>query len=259
MKKVLRAALALMLGQALFAGAADPAKLRIGVEGAYPPFSVVAPDGSLKGFDIDIAKALCTQMNVECSLVQQDFDGLIPALQARKFDAIIASMSITEERKNAVGFSERYYNSPNRLVARKGANIALTPAGLKGKRIGVQRSTINDRYATDNFKAAQIVRYGRQDEVYLDLAAGRIDIMMADSVATNIGFLKTPAGRDFEFFGPLYTDPKYFGYGAGVAVRKSDPELRDRFSAAIRAIRANGIYKKLQDQYFDFDIYGTSP
>jgi arginine/ornithine transport system substrate-binding protein len=259
MKKVLRAALALVLGQALFAGAADPAKLRIGVEGAYPPFSVVAPDGSLKGFDIDIAKALCTQMNVECSLVQQDFDGLIPALQARKFDAIIASMSITEERKNAVGFSERYYNSPNRLVARKGANIALTPAGLKGKRIGVQRSTINDRYATDNFKAAQIVRYGRQDEVYLDLAAGRIDIMMADSVATNIGFLKTPAGRDFEFFGPLYTDPKYFGYGAGVAVRKSDPELRDRFSAAIRAIRANGIYKKLQDQYFDFDIYGTSP
>ena len=259
MRRVLRAVLLLVLGQALFAGAAETSKIRIGVEGAYPPFSVVAPDGSLKGFDIDIAKALCAQMQIECSLVQQDFDGLIPALQARKFDAIIASMSITEERKNSVGFSERYYNSPNRLIARKGANISLTPAGLKGKRIGVQRSTINDRYCTDNFKAAQIVRYGKQDEAYLDLAAGRTDMVMVDAVAATFGFLKTPAGKDFEFIGPVYTDPKYFGYGAGVAVRKNDPELRDRFSEAIKAIRANGIYKKLQDQYFDFDIYGSAP
>lgn len=259
MRRILRAALLFMFGQAMLASAADIAKIRIGVEGAYPPFSVVAPDGSLKGFDIDIAKALCTQMKVECSLVQQDFDGMIPALQARKFDAIIASMSITDERRKSVGFSDRYYNSPNRLIARKGANIALTPAGLKGKRIGVQRSTINDRYVTDNFKAAQIVRYGKQDEVYLDLGAGRIDLVMVDAVAARYGFLKTPQGKDFEFTGPLFEDPKYFGYGAGVAVRKDDTALADRFSAAIKAIRANGTYKKLQDQYFDFDIYGTAP
>jgi arginine/ornithine transport system substrate-binding protein len=259
MRRILHAALLLLLGQALIAGATEPDKIRIGVEGAYPPFSVVAPDGSLKGFDIDIAKALCTQMQVECSLVQQDFDGMIPALQARKIDAIIASMSITDERRKSVGFSERYYNSPNRLIARKGANLALTPEGLKGKRIGVQRSTINDRYVTDKFRTAKIVRYGKQDEAYLDLAAGRIDLIMVDGVAATYGLLKTPAGKDFEFTGPEYTDPKYFGYGAGVAVRKNDTELRDRFSAAIKAIRANGIYKKLQDQYFDFDIYGTSP
>jgi arginine/ornithine transport system substrate-binding protein len=259
MRRILHAALLLLLGQALITGATEPYKIRIGVEGAYPPFSVVAPDGSLKGFDIDIAKALCTQMQVECSLVQQDFDGMIPALQARKIDAIIASMSITDERRKSVGFSERYYNSPNRLIARKGANLALTPEGLKGKRIGVQRSTINDRYVTDKFRTAKIVRYGKQDEAYLDLAAGRIDLIMVDGVAATYGLLKTPAGKDFEFTGPEYTDPKYFGYGAGVAVRKNDTELRDRFSAAIKAIRANGIYKKLQDQYFDFDIYGTSP
>jgi arginine/ornithine transport system substrate-binding protein len=220
---------------------------------------VVAPDGSLKGFDIDIAKALCAQMMVECSLVQQDFDGLIPALQARKFDAIIASMSITEERKKSVAFSDKYYNSPSRLVVKKGAVIALTPTGLKGKRIGVQRSTIHDRYATDNFKAAQIVRYGKQDEAYLDLGAGRVDLLMVDSVAASSGFLKTPAGRNFEFTGPVYDDPKYFGVGAGVAVRKGDTELVNRFNAAIKAIRANGTYKKLQDLYFDFDIYGAKP
>jgi len=258
MRRILHAAWLLLLAQAVGAGAAE-SNIRIGVEGAYPPFSVVAPDGSLKGFDIDIAKALCAQMEIECSLVQQDFDGLIPALQARKFDAIIASMSITDERKNSVAFSDRYYNSPNRLVAKKGAAIELTPAGLKGKRIGVQRSTINDRYVTDKFRTAKIIRYGRQDEVYLDLAAGRLDLVMVDGVSAAYGFMKTAVGKDFEFIGPPYTDPKYFGYGAGVAVRKNDPGLRDRFSAAIKAIRANGTYKKLQDQYFDFDIYGNSP
>jgi arginine/ornithine transport system substrate-binding protein len=259
MRRILRAVLLLLLGQALTCGAAEPTKIRIGVEGAYPPFSVVAPDGSLKGFDIDIAKALCAQMNVECSLVQQDFDGMIPALQARKFDAIIASMSITDERKKSVAFSDKYYNSPSRLVVKKGTVIPLTPAGLKGKRIGVQRSTIHDRYATDHFKAAQIVRYGKQDEAFLDLGAGRVDMLMVDSVAASSGFLKTAAGKNFEFMGPVYDDPKYFGYGAGVAVRKTDTELVGRLNAAIKAIRANGTYKKLQDQYFDFDIYGAAP
>jgi arginine/ornithine transport system substrate-binding protein len=259
MKELLRAALIALAACILPAGAADPVKLRVGVEGAYPPFSQVAPDGSLKGFDIDIAKALCVQMEAECSLVQQDFDGMIPALQSRKFDMIVASMSITEERKKSVAFSDKYYKTPNRLVARKGANLTVTPAGLKGRKIGVQRATVNDRYATDVFKGASIVRYGKQDEAFLDLASGRLDLVMVDAVAATAGFLRMPQGKDFEFVGPAFVDPKYFGDGVGVAMRKGDTALQGKVNAAIKAIRANGTYQRLQDTYFDFDIYGKTP
>jgi arginine/ornithine transport system substrate-binding protein len=238
--------------------AADWSKLRIGVEGAYPPFSEVGPDGKIKGFDIDIANALCAQMKAQCTLVQQDFDGMIPALQARKIDAVIASMSITPERQQSVNFSDKYYSTPARLVAKSGSKLQTTPEGLKGKKIGVQRSTIHDRYATDMFKGAEIVRYTKQDEVFLDLAAGRVDATLVDSVAADVGFLKTPAGKGFAFVGPTYTDVKYFGIGAGVAIRKSDTDLQARFNEALKAIRANGTYKKIEAKYFDFDVYGDS-
>ena len=251
-------ALALTTAACAPAFAADWSKLRIGVEGAYPPFSEVGPDGKLKGFDIDIANALCTQMKAQCTLVQQDFDGMIPALQARKFDAIIASMSITPERQQAVNFSDKYYSTPARLVAKSGSKLQTTPEGLKGRKIGVQRSTIHDRYATDMFKGAEIVRYTKQDEVFLDLAAGRIDATLVDSVAADVGFLKTPAGKGFGFVGPTYTDVKYFGIGAGVAIRKSDTDLQAKFNEALKAIRANGTYKKIEAKYFDFDVYGDA-
>jgi len=237
-------------------GATDLSKLRVGVEGAYPPFSSVGPDGQIKGFDIDIAKALCSEMKAQCTLVQQDFDGMIPSLQARKIDMIVASMSITPERLKVVDFSEKYYSTPNRLIAKAGAAIDGSPGSFKGKKIGVQRTTINDRYATAKFSGATIVRYGKQDEIYLDLASGRIDATLVDAIAGNEGFVKTPAGKGFAFTGPDYTDPEFFGKGAGVALRKGDTELRDKLNAAIKAIRANGSYKKIQDQYFDFDVYG---
>lgn len=265
LRRLLHACLpAALLGAALglAAGpshAADWSKVRIGVEGAYPPFSEVGPDGKIKGFDIDIAFALCAQMKAQCTLVQQDFDGMIPALQARKIDAVIASMSITPERQQVVNFSDKYYSTPARIVAKTSAKLQITPEGLKGKKIGVQRSTIHDRFATDMFKTAEIVRYTKQDEVFLDLAAGRLDATLADSVAADYGFLKTPAGKDFGFVGPSYTEPKYFGIGAGVAVRKSDTDLQAKFNEALKAIRANGTYKKIEAKYFNFDVYGDAP
>jgi arginine/ornithine transport system substrate-binding protein len=234
-------------------------KLRIGVEGAYPPFSEIDPSGKLKGFDIDITNALCVQMKRDCELVQLAFDGMIPALQSRKIDAVIASMSITDERRKAVEFSNKYYRTPARFVVKAGSKIELTPAGLKGKRIGVQRSTTHDRYIADVYKDAQIVRYTKQDEVFLDLASGRLDAAFLDSIAADIGFLKKPAGKGFAFAGPEIEDRKYFGDGAGVALRKADTALRDEFNAAIAALRSNGTYKTIQDRYFDFDVYGSPP
>ena len=248
--------LACAAASSTFAQAPDWKTIRIAVEGAYPPFSEIGPDGQIKGFDIDIANALCAKMNATCELVQQEFDGMIPALQARKFDAVIASMSITEERKRSVAFSDKYYSTPARLLAKKGAGLVPTVAGLKGKRIGVQRSTIHDRFATDTYKDSEVVRYAGQDQVYLDLAAGRIDASLEDEVAAQVGFLKTPAGKDFAFFGPEYNDPKYFGVGAGVAMRKGDTDLLAKFNQAIKDIRADGTYQKIEKRYFDFDVYG---
>ncbi len=239
------------------AGAKEWKEVKIGVEGAYPPFSLVDKDGKLQGFDIDITYALCDAMKVKCTLVKQDFDGLIPSLLAKKIDAIIASMSITEERKQKVDFTHKYYNSPAKFVRKKGSGMEITKAGLKGKTVGVQQSTVHDTYLTDNYgDVVSIKRYGTLDDAYLDLAAGRLDLLLADSVAVKDGLLDKPAGKDFEFVGPDLTDPKWFGEGIGIAVRKQDTELREKFNKAIDAIRANGTYKKIQDKYFNFDIYG---
>jgi len=230
-------------------------KIRIGVEGAYPPFSEVGPDGKLKGFEIDLAMAYCAEMKAECVLVQQDFDGLIPALQAKKIDAIIASMSITDERKKAIAFSKPYYNTPARFAAKADAKLDISAAGLKGKKIGVQRATIHEKFAAETFKQSEIVRYATQDQVFLDLKSGRIDTTVADLVAIDQGFIKTPAGKGFAFVGPSFTDVKYFGTGSGVGMRKADEKtLGKKFNDAVAATQANGTFKKLNDKYFEYDL-----
>lgn len=232
-------------------------KLRIGTEGAYPPFNEVGPDGKLKGFDVDVAMALCAKIGAECELVQQDWDGIIPALLAKKYDAIVASMSITEERKKRVDFTNKYYQTPARFVRKKGSRIEITKDGIKGKKVGVQRATIHDNYLTDNYgDAVEIVRYGSQDEANLDMLAGRVDLLLADSIALLEGFLKTDKGKDFEFVGPELRDKRWFGEGAGIAVRKEDTDLKEALNKAIAAIRADGTYDKIAKKYFDFDIYG---
>jgi arginine/ornithine transport system substrate-binding protein len=237
--------------------AKDWKKIRIGVEGAYPPFSFVTPSGELDGFDIDIAKALGKAANAEIEMIAQDWDGIIPALLARKYDCIIASMAITEERLKKVGFTNKYYFTPAKFVAKKGSIKEFSDAAIKGKSIGVQRATINDRYLSDNYgNNIAIKRYGTQDEVYLDIVAGRIDLFLADSVAASEGFLKKPEGKNFEFVGPDLADPKWFGDGVGIAVRKQDKDLVNILNAAIKKIRADGTYKKIQDKYFDFNVYG---
>lgn len=237
--------------------AEDWKKVRIGVEGAYPPFSYVEPSGELAGFDIDIAKALGKAMGAEITLVAQDWDGIIPALLAKKYDAIIASMSITEERKKKVAFSNKYYNTPAKFVCKKGTIDSFSREAIKGKSVGVQRATIHDKYLTDNYgKDVKVKRYGTQDEAYLDIVAGRIDMLLADSIALSDGFLKKEEGKDYQFIGPDLSDPKWFGNGAGIAIRKEDKDLAALFNKAIDTIRADGTYKAIQDKYFDFNVYG---
>ena len=257
MKKLIALALMAMMIMGTSVSANEWDKIRIGVEGAYPPFSSVEKDGTLVGFDIDIAMALCEEIGAECVLVPQDWDGIIPALLARKYDAIIASMSITEERKKKVAFSDKYYNSPAKFARKKGSGFTVSKEGLKGKTVGVQRATTHDSFITGEYgDSVKIKRYGTQDEAYLDAIAGRVDLLLADAIAMDDGFLKTDKGKGWEFVGPGYSDPKYFGVGAGIAVRKSDGELAKLFSLAIKVIRSNGVYHMINGKYFQTnDIY----
>lgn len=242
---------------ALFAGSAmAEEKLIIGTEGAYPPFNTLEADGTLTGFDVDIAKALCDEMKVTCEFVTQDWDGIIPALEAKKFDAIIASMSITEERKQKVAFSKKYYNTPPAIAVPKDSAItAATPEALKGKLLGAQSSTTHANYAESHMKDAELKLYPTADEYKLDISSGRIDAVIDDVVVLS-EWVKSDAGACCKILGTLPLDPVINGEGAGIAVRKGEEALADRFTQAIAGIRASGKYQEINKKYFDFDVYG---
>ncbi|MAZ85781.1 MAG: amino acid ABC transporter [Rhizobiales bacterium] len=238
------------------AGAQDMKKVVIGTEGAYPPFNNLEADGTLTGFDIDIAKALCEEMKVECTFVTQDWDGIIPALQAGKFDAIIASMSITDERKEKVDFTNKYYNTPPAIAVPKDSDIAeATDAALSGKMLGAQSSTTHSNYAEAKLPSAELKLYPTTDEYKLDLESGRIDAVIDDVVVLS-EWVDSDAGACCKILGTLTPDPEINGPGAGIALRKGEDELRESFNKAIAALRENGKYKEINDKYFSFDVYG---
>ncbi len=235
-------------------GIAAAQEIRIATEGAYPPFNNLEADGTLTGFDIDIAKALCVEMKAECTFVTNDWDGIIPALQAKKFDAIIASMSITPERLQKVDFSKKYYNTPPAIAVPKDSPIKSVD-DLKGKSLGAQGSTTHSNYAEKHFPGSDLKMYPTADEYKLDIANGRIDAVIDDIVVLS-EWLKSDAGKCCKILTPLPVDVEINGNGAGVAVRKGDTALADKFTAAIAGIRANGKYQEINKKYFDFDVYG---
>ncbi len=232
-------------------------KLRMGTEGAYAPFNSIDKNGKLVGFDIEIGDALCKAMNQECEWVTADWDGIIPALLAKKFDTIVASMSITKERQEKIDFSGKYYTSPVKFAQPKGANIEITEKGLKGKIIGVQGGTVTENFVKGVFgKIAEVKAYGAQDEANLDFVSGRIDLLAADSFVL-YDFLATKDGSFAEATGPDFDDPKYTGEGIGIGIRKGEEALKKMLNKAIAQIRADGTYKKINDKYFPFDVFGA--
>ena len=230
--------------------------LRIGTEGAYPPFNNLTSDGQLVGFDIDIANALCDEMKVKCEFVTQDWDGIIPALLAGKFDAIIASMSITDERKKQVDFTNKYYNTPSAVAASKDTDIkGVTKEDLAGKSVGVATSTTHYNYAELTYTDSDIKGYPTSQDEQADLANGRIDTI-SDDISVIDEWLKTPEGQCCKIVGTITPVPEIHGPGAGIAISKGNTALVEKFNAAIDAIRANGKYKEINDKYFSFDVYG---
>ena len=251
-KSVLFAGL-LIASFAASAGAQEIKEIRIATEGAYPPFNFVDADGSLKGFDVDIANALCEEMKAKCTIVANDWDGMIPGLQSNKFDAVIASMSITEDRLKQVDFSNKYYSTPLAIVIPKDSPIKDTKTeNFKGKTIGAQGGTTQSIYAEDVLAkaGADIKLYPTNDEAVADLATGRLDAVISDKFPI-ADWAKT-TGKDCCI---MLEDVPGTQTETGIALKKGNDALKAQFNTAIDGIRKNGTYAKIMQKYFDFDIY----
>lgn len=242
-------ALALMLGSA-----PGLAQLRVGVFGQDPPFSFADENGELAGFDIDIANALCAEARFRCELVQTDWPALLPGLEERRLDLVVASVAITDERRARVLFTRAYYHTAMRFVARVGRFDDVGPAALAGKRIGVWRDTTMDGYLSAKYAGqAQIVRYSTQPGALLDLVLGRVDLVLGQQRSLERNFLDPEHGAGFAFAGPPIDDPAWFGHGNGVAVGRNNRGLRELFDRAIADIQVNGVFWRIERRWFGDD------
>jgi|TARA_B110000967_G_scaffold111696_1_gene114336 octopine/nopaline transport system substrate-binding protein len=266
--------LLITLSLSSFALAGDWSKIRIGTEGAYEPWNYTNAAGELVGAEIDLARDLCARMNADCEFVQQDWDGIIPALTNGKYDAIMAGMSITEERMKTISFSSAYMTEPARMSTVKGSplttlstaknlnldddsgatkgTIGTLNAALKGLRIGVTAATIHEDFANTHLSSAELKIYPTQDEMNLDLSAGRIDAALSD-IGTIEAYMGTPSGANVAFFGPNIFGG-LLGEGVGAGIRQEDSDLKAMFDKAIAEAAADGTIGRISTQYFGKDL-----
>ena len=252
---------------------ANAGSIKIGTEGAYPPWNSKDASGNLIGFEVELANALCEIMNHNCTIVEQDWDGMIPALTSKKFDAIMAGMSITDERKKTINFSQGYADEVASLAVMKGSSLENldTPEGinlsiggsevtnalktltgaLAGKTVCVQTATIHQNFLDSGDVGKVKVRtYKTQDEVNLDLASGRCDAALAAAVAFSDYAEKS--GKPVVLVGPTFSGGA-FGNGVGVGIRQDDTELLQAFNKAIDQARKNGDISRIATKWFGFD------
>jgi octopine/nopaline transport system substrate-binding protein len=281
MKAWMGCAAALVASLLLVSGASAQTKdwstIRIATEGAYKPWNFTDPSGKLIGFEIDLAEDLCKRMKAKCEIVAQAFDGVIPALNAGKFDAIMAGMNISDKRKEVIAFSQPYGRTPSTFAVLKSSPLAKLPeAGkvyslnadglaaaqkslndlkpmLKGKVIGVQTSTVQANFLEQYFKdVIEIRQYKTTEQHDLDLLAGRIDAVFG-SISYLKGVVEAPDNKDLMLAGPRYAGG-VLGFGVAVGLRKSDPELQAKFDAAVGAAIADGTVKTMSTKWFGFDV-----
>ncbi len=237
------------------------ADVRFGIMNeAYPPFFAKDASGKWQGWEIDLMDAVCAEMKEKCSIVELSWDGLIPALQTKKFDVIWSSMSNTEERQKVIDFTDKYYNTPSKLIGAKGEKPGAAAEDVKGKTIGIQVATIQSEYYKKYFAGvADEKTYQTLDEAFQDLAAGRIDYVFGDSLVLD-AFVKSDAGKDCcADMGNVADDKQILGLGVSGGLRKDDTELKAKLNAALAAVRASGKYDEITKKYFSFDIYGSKP
>jgi lysine/arginine/ornithine transport system substrate-binding protein len=230
--------------------------LRFGVEAAYPPFESKSPSGQLQGFDIDVGNAVCKKMNVKCVWVENAFDGLIPALQARKFDVINSAMNITGKRKQSIDFTPPVYIVPIVMVAKRDSKLLPDVKSLQGKRVGVLQGSSQEDFLKQHWANAgvSVVSYQDQDQVYSDLIAGRLDAGVQEAQTAQDGFLSKPEAHDYAIVGAPLSDPATLGEGTGLGLRKGDQALKTKVVAALDSLKKDGTLSELSQKYFKRDI-----
>lgn len=240
--------LTLLFSSQIFA--ALPSVVRFATEATYPPFEYVAASGEIQGFDIDLVKALCKKMQVQCTFSNQPWDSLIPSLKLGKFDAIIGALAITDARRQQVDFSQPYLPTSAIFVASQNSNYLTTPEGLQNKTIGVQHGTTYETYLQHNYPHSHIKAYSSAQDGLMDLQSGRIDAMLGDT-ALLLDWLKNhDSDHRFKQLGDQIVNPEQFGEGYGIAINKKNPELLRAFNQALAAIKQDGSYDLLVQQYF---------
>ncbi len=238
------------------ANAKDYKTLRIGMDASYAPFESVNQAGEIVGFEVDYAKAICAKIGATCTFQNQDWDGIIPSLLASKFDVIFSSMNITEARAKRVVFSDFYLATPPTWVGPAGSGpVDISPQALRGKTIGTQSSTIHANFLETFYKDSQIKLYPTQDEPNLDLASGRIDFVVGDTLVEK-DFIEKKGNGCCRLLSPIARVPAIHGPGVGAAFRPDDTELRDLFNKAIAELDADGTYNAIQAKYFTINIRG---
>ncbi|WP_339800168.1 transporter substrate-binding domain-containing protein [uncultured Marinobacter sp.] len=239
-------ALAMLAGTAQ---AREWTEIRIAFDVPYEPFEYRDEDGNLTGFEVELAEAMCQQLEVTCELVIQDWDGMIPGLLARRFDAIMSSMSITPDRAERVLFSEPYYNTPGGWFGPESFTADVTDkSAMEGKIVGVQRGTTMDSYVTEELgRIVTVKRYTTADDMVLDLEGQRLDVVFVDYPVGEQTVLTKPGFREVG-------EPVKLGEGVGVAMRKRDTALADMVNGALRTLKEDGTYDTIMKKYFEYDI-----
>jgi len=263
MKKLL-ALMAAVLAVSVW-GPSSPASadtLRVGMECTYAPFNFRNADGELDGYDVDVAKGVAGIIGADLAFVCQKWDGMIPALLANKFDLIVASMSITEERLEKIDFSQPYRISVGRLVGRKNANLNLfdeagkpIAANFAGLKVGLDRASTYANWFEAKLPDADVIYYDSSEAMYLDLVNGRTDIIMTNPMKAYLRFLSKEDGAGFEFVSPAIDERQYFGVGVGIGLRKGNDELKARLNNALKTLTEDGSLEKFALKYFPFAIH----
>ncbi|VEJ45069.1 transporter substrate-binding domain-containing protein [Bartonella vinsonii] len=246
-------AVALIVSTILFSPSANAQTLKIANEGSYPPFSYIDSNNKLQGFDIDISYALCQKMNVKCILITQDFEGMIPGLLAKKYDAIIASLALTQERLQKIDFTDPYYNTELAIIVSKDSEIKeISTEAFKGKNLGVQSNTTQAAYAEDHYasEGANIKLYPTIIEVNRDLLSHRLDAVIVDKLKA-LNWLKNEGKDCCQLLGTLEETK----FPIAIALRQNNNDLKNKFNKAIKEIRLDGTYDKIMKKYFSFDLY----
>lgn len=236
--------------------------LRVGMECTYAPFNYRTSSGDLVGYDVDVAKGVAEIIGADLEFVCQQWDGMIPALLANKFDLIVASMSITESRLEKIDFSSPYRDSVGRLVGKSGQDMNLfdpsgnpIPENFSGLRIGLERASTYKSWFNAKLPNANVVLYDGSEPLYLDLVNGRVDAIMTNPMKAHLRFLAKEEGSGFEFISPAISEVEFFGIGVGIGLRQGQPELKARLDSAIKKLINTGKLTEYALKYFPFPIH----